>query len=224
MGSAVVCKGCLQGVSVSSNRGLNLPLLVFSPRFVFGICVWDGVSRLTFSSLLLLIDGYNVLAPIAPPGRGAESGWLQHERSRLIERLLRGLPEEIRTRSCVVFDAADPPPDRPSEYTVDGLLVRFAVEYPEADDLLEWMIAANSAPKNLAVVSSDHRVQAAAKRRDCKVYESQQWLDDLLDGVIGLAGGARRWTGEGRGVPPVADDSESVEESEVKHWLREFGF
>ncbi len=176
------------------------------------------------SSLLLLIDGYNVLAPVAPPSRGSDAAWLQRERTQLIDRLVKGLDPEVRVRTCLVFDAADPPRDRPSEFVVDGLEVMFAVDYPEADDLLEVLIAESSAPKNLAVVSSDNRVRLAASRRGCTVYDSQAWLDDLLDGVAGLAGGRRLKSGQGRGPSEAEDVAECMDQQDVESWMREFGF
>jgi hypothetical protein len=150
---------------------------------------------------------------------------------RLIDRLVQGIDEELRGRTCVVFDAANPPQDQPSEFNVGGVDVRFAVDYPEADDLLEELISANSSPKTLAVVSSDHRVQTAATRRGCTVHESQPWLDEFLDGVVGLAGGRRRrsggaWQsgGQGRGAAAKPGGPGPVDDREVDRWLREFGF
>jgi predicted RNA-binding protein with PIN domain len=175
-------------------------------------------------SLLLLIDGYNVIAPVAPPTRGAASPWLQRERAQLIHRLTRHLDRSLCARTCVVFDAANPPADRPSQFEVEGLDVRFAVEYAEADDLLEELIAQHSAPKRLAVVSSDQRVKTAASRRGCAVFESQDWLDDLLEGKVGLAAlrgdGAAQGTEAERGEKPKP----SVGGDDVAQWLREFGF
>jgi hypothetical protein len=151
---------------------------------------------------------------------------------RLIRRLVEGLPAEICQRTCVVFDAANPPRDRPAQYLVEGLDVQFAVGYPEADDLLEELIAANSAPKKLAVVSSDGRVQLAAKRRSCTIFDSQAWLDDLLDGEVGLAVDPRgqqagHRAGQGRGVSGLDDvdgTSHQIDAEAVEQWLREFGF
>lgn len=180
-------------------------------------------------SLLLLIDGYNVVAPVAPPSRNRHSGnqddrWLQRERLQLIRRLVKHLDEAVRSRTCVVFDAANPPPDRPSQFAIDGIDVRFAVDYAEADDLLEEIIASHSAPKNLAVVSSDHRVQTAARRRGALDLESQPWLDDLLDGNVRLA--VRRRDGAGQGSDQDGDEkpTQSIEEADVESWMREFGF
>ncbi len=153
-------------------------------------------------SLLLLIDGYNVVAPAAPPSqtlgsRNPDVRWLQRERMQLIGRLVKHLDPDVRSRTCVVFDAANPPPDRPTQFQIEGIDVCFSVDYPEADDLLEEMIAAHSAAKNLAVVSSDRRVQAAAKRRGSLALDSQQWLDDLLDGKVRLAVTGQSGAGQG---------------------------
>jgi predicted RNA-binding protein with PIN domain len=181
-------------------------------------------------SLLLLIDGYNVVAPIAPPSGNSDPRWLQRERMRLLNRLATHLDDHVRSRTCVVFDAANPPPDRPSQFEVDGIDVRFAVGYPEADDLLEELIAAHSAPKQLGVVSSDQRVQVAAKRRGSAAFDSQVWLDDLLEGVVSLAvtrrGGARGQRGAGQGSDQESDEkpAQRVDDDDADQWMREFGY
>lgn len=171
----------------------------------------------------LIIDGYNVVAPVAAP-RFPDPMWLHRERMQLVERLAAHLDEETRPRTCVVFDAANPPPDRPSHFEMHGMTVRFAVDHPEADDLIEEMIASHSAPKSLAVVSSDQRIQTAARRRGAAVFDSQAWLDRLMDGKVDLAVSR----------PPLENDEAAesgnhfkpdlVEGTDVEHWMREFGF
>jgi predicted RNA-binding protein with PIN domain len=179
-------------------------------------------------SLLLLIDGYNVIPPVAPPGRGADANWLQYERQQLIERLSEHLSRRIRRRTCLVFDAHQPPRDRPSRFHANEIDVWFAVEYPEADDLLEEIIAKHSAPKRLAVVSSDRRVQAAANRRGATPFDSQVWFDRLTDGVVCLAPSVQiPKSGAGQGSEPDAwpdGDKPRVEQDSVDSWMREFGF
>ncbi len=174
-------------------------------------------------SLLLLIDGYNVIAPVAPAGRFPDPIWLQRERNRLIRRLVTQLSDEVRARTCVVFDAANPPLDRKSEFEVEGISVRFAVDHPEADDLLEQIIAAHSAPKNLTVVSSDHRVQAAAKRRGCTWFDSQPWLDDLIDGKVALTTVSNTRAGQG-GDSETEKPQQTINDLDVEQWMRDFGF
>jgi predicted RNA-binding protein with PIN domain len=175
-------------------------------------------------SLLLLIDGYNVVAPVAPPSRSPDARWLQRERMQLVDRLVMHLDDDVRKRTCVVFDAANPPPDRPNRFEVNGIDIRFAVGYPEADDLIEELIAAHSAPKTLAVVSSDRRIQVAAKRRGCITFDSQAWLDDLLDGDVHLAITRRSGAGQGSDENRDAKPTPNVDDDDVDSWMREFGF
>jgi hypothetical protein len=176
-----------------------------------------------------LIDGYNVVAPVAAPSRDPDPSWLQRERTQLINRLVKHLDDRVRRRTCVVFDAANPPRDRPSQFQVEGIDVRFAVGYPEADDLLEELIAEHSAPKNLAVVSSDQRVQTAARRRGGVPLDSQAWLDDLLDGVVRLAmkdagGAGRGGAGQGSSEEDQEKPDPAADDEDTESWMREFGF
>lgn len=175
-------------------------------------------------SLLLLIDGYNVVAPVAAPSQGGDERWLQRERMLLINRLVKHLDDELRKRTCVVFDAANPPRDRPHQFDVQGIDVRFAVDYPEADDLIEELIAAHHAPKTLAVVSSDQRIQTSARRRDCSTFESQEWLDDLLEGKVRLAVQRRSGAGQGSGEKLNEKPTPQLGDDDVDDWMREFGF
>jgi predicted RNA-binding protein with PIN domain len=179
------------------------------------------------ASLLLLIDGYNVLSPVAPPTR-SDPLWLHRERLQLISRLSTHLSPETCQRTCVVFDAANPPPDRPSCFEIDGIDIRFAVDHPEADDLIEQIIGDHSVPKQLTVISSDHRVQTAARRRGATPYDSQEWLDDLLDGKVRLTDQASRAGQGSNGGPPNHPDHDEpkpkVNQDEVDDWMDQFGF
>ncbi|TWT98310.1 NYN domain-containing protein [Stieleria varia] len=199
---------------------------------------------------VLLIDGYNVIAPVARPGRQSrwvsasepDPLWLHRERMLLIQRLADALPKSVHAKTCVVFDARNPPPDRSDSFTERGISIRFAVDHPEADDLLEEIIRAHHSPKRLMVVSSDHRVQSAAKRRGAQTCDSQQWLDDLLDGKVRLAikiprskqeragdlttmttssGQPNETGGAGQGG---SKPSGGISADEVSQWLDEFGF
>lgn len=173
-------------------------------------------------SLLLLIDGYNVVSPVAVPSQSVDPNWLQRERMRLIDRLATLVDAGTRQRTCVVFDAANPPRDRPSEFQYHGISVRFAIDYPEADDLLEEIIGQHSAPKRLAVISSDRRVQTAASRRGAACFDSQPWLDALLEGRLQLAVSSSR---AGQGSHEKVDKpNEDLDRGEISDWMREFGF
>lgn len=136
-------------------------------------------------NIWLLIDGYNLIGPVAAPGSrrsGGSSNWLRVERQRLIDRLVEHLPATLLPHTCVVFDAKQSPTDRAGQLSDREIVIRFATDHDEADDLLEELIAAHTSPKQLMVVSSDHRVQAAARRKKAKCYDSDLWVDRLLEG------------------------------------------
>ena len=84
---------------------------------------------------------------------------LERARAALLNVLAASLDEDQRRRAIVVFDAKSGPPDSPGTVMHGGLTVRFAQGHAEADELIEQLIAADSAPRRLIVVSSDRRIQ-----------------------------------------------------------------
>ena len=127
----------------------------------------------------LLIDGYNLLhasdvfAPAdAPPT-------LERSRQALLDFLVVALPAKEIRRAMIVFDAVTAPPGLPRQMNHQGLAVQFAPRGETADALLEELIAAEADPRNLLVVSSDHRVQRAARQRGAQYIDSEVWHRDL---------------------------------------------
>lgn len=176
--------------------------------------------------IALLVDGYNVVSPIAAPSRNSDPNWLHRERMLLLDRLADHLPAAVLPAVCVVFDASNPPRNRPSQFIVRQMQVLFAVEYAEADDLIEELIVAHSSPKQLAVVSSDHRVQAAAKRRGASFFDSEPWVDRLLDNQAPLSRSFRVPQGDAAASDRKASGAQklSPEDVDVEMWMKEFGF
>lgn len=129
--------------------------------------------------MLLLIDAYNLLHHSDVLGRGRGVGWLERARRRLIHELAMHLDPPLAAETCLVFDAQDPPPDLPHEYRIESIRLHYAVGYPEADDLIEELIARHPTPRRLTVVSSDHRIQRAAARRGASFFDADLWYDEL---------------------------------------------
>lgn len=123
----------------------------------------------------LLIDGYNLLfaAGFSDPSPSAPR--LARARLALLDFVARSVAPSERLRTTVVFDAAQAPPNLPRQLVHRDMVVRFAVGYASADDLLEELIRADSAPRQLVVVSSDHRVQRAARRRRATAMDAGDW-------------------------------------------------
>lgn len=127
----------------------------------------------------LLIDGYNLLhaAGLAKPRYAP--GDLHRRRARLLQKLADLLDPAVLSRATVVFDAhRDPPTEIPPEPS-RSLTVLFAPPHQEADDMIEELLAKHSVPKQVLVVSSDHRLQKAARRRGASAIDSDLFLEQL---------------------------------------------
>lgn len=129
----------------------------------------------------LLIDGYNLLHATDLFGQGALAGTLRGSREALLGFLASRLTARERRATTIVFDAASAPPGLPAQQSWEGVTVLFARGYPDADAMLEDLIERAPAPKELLVVSSDHRVQRAARLRGAAWVESETWRRELQE-------------------------------------------
>lgn len=127
----------------------------------------------------LLIDGYNLLHVTGIVGRGNELTELHRSREALLEFLAQSLDPTDRKHTTIVFDAAGAPPGLPRSIVHSEMTVHFARDYADADAMLEDLIAAHETPRALIVVSSDHRVQRAARRRRATAIDSDRWYAEL---------------------------------------------
>ena len=162
----------------------------------------------------IIIDGYNLLHTAGIMGQGRGPRGLELSRLALLNFLAESLtPREI-AHTTVVFDAKDAPWGAKNTFDHRGITVRFASRWPDADCLIEELIAENSSPRSLTVVSSDHRLQRAAKRRKAKAVDSDVWYGLVVQKRL-----ARRKTQsaapERPAVPLLAED--------VSYWVRQFG-
>ena len=124
----------------------------------------------------VLVDGYNLLncGGILVENRKRYS--LEASRLAVVKVVRSLLSEAERSKTTVVFDGREAPPGLPKQTRVLGIDVRYSPRGEEADDLLERLIEADHAPRQLTVVSSDHRVQRAARRRRAVAIDSEVWL------------------------------------------------
>lgn len=129
-----------------------------------------------------LIDGYNFLnasgietteyySPNATP--------LERSRMALLDFLADHLSPPEAAATTIVFDASFHSWSQTEEFSYRRMTVRFATRYPDADSLIEQLIQAHTAPKQLTVISSDHRIQRAARKRRAKFLDSDIWYREL---------------------------------------------
>ncbi len=131
-----------------------------------------------------LIDGYNLIFQCGLQGRTAGSLALERARNRLISELTSRMDDEFRSSTTIVFDAKQRPlKEVVDEERINGLHVVYAIDHDEADSLIEELIRKHSTPKKLLVVSSDHRIRDAARRRKATAIDSDVWFDGLENQV-----------------------------------------
>lgn len=160
----------------------------------------------------LLIDGYNLLHAAGMGRAEYGPGDLQRARERLLRYLATKLtPAEIE-RTTVIFDARDPPADRPAKQVFRKLCVEFANPGGDADVVIQNWLDDHSAPKRVTLVSSDHVLQRAARRRRADFVDSEVFFDQL----------ERRRTRRGEGDSD-AKPRDGLSASETAQWMQFFG-
>ncbi|MEY2727385.1 MAG: hypothetical protein RLZZ458_3252 [Planctomycetota bacterium] len=134
------------------------------------------------AQLYLLIDGYNLLFAAGCRSNRDGPGSLQEGRLRLIRDLHSRLDPEIADNTCVVFDGAGNSSAQPEESSLIAarFQIRFSSAGTDADTEIESLLARHSSPRQVLVVSSDHRLHRAAARRGACCMDSEHFLD-LLD-------------------------------------------
>jgi uncharacterized protein len=166
----------------------------------------------------LIIDGYNLLHAAGLARRQYGPGQLERSRAQLVAYLANHLTDAERERATIVFDAAEAPPGLPREFAAAGMAVRFAAAGKDADDTIEELIAAHSAPRQIRLVSSDHRLQRSVQKRRGAFIDSEDFVQELERRGPISEGGAQPAS---PGAAPSAGKGTS--EAETEHWLRVFG-
>lgn len=161
-----------------------------------------------------IIDGYNLIFTCGLEGKNRTPQSLEKSRARLVSDVASKLSKKERANATIVFDAKRLPiKETLADSVVNGIRILFAIDYEDADTLIEELIAKHSTPKKLIVVSSDHRLQTAATRRKATAVDSDVWYDQLL--ATSEAYDGQRQT--------QCDDAFSETSLESIDWLSEFG-
>lgn len=155
----------------------------------------------------ILVDGYNVLFSLGMIPATVKAGDLQKARSGLLTMLADSLGADAK-RCIVVFDATQAPPRTSGDTVYRGIDVRFTKQREEADDLIVWLIKQCSAPKQLTVISSDHRLVEATTRRKATSIKADRFLE---------------WLEQRKPRPGQQPSPALMTAEERDRWLQEFG-
>ena len=127
-----------------------------------------------------IIDGYNLIFHCGFNGPQSTPVAIQRSRSRLLDFLKEKLTSEQRRETTVVFDAKRLPAGEASLDSIhQEMRIIFSAGYDNADALIMELIRQHSHPKNLVVVSNDHEIQVAGKRRKAITIDCEKWLQVL---------------------------------------------
>ena len=156
--------------------------------------------------MLTLIDGYNVLFSLGMVPSPVKEGDLQRARQSLLQMLHEALAE--KGKFCtVVFDATRAPSRAPGDTFFHGIDVRFTKRREEADDLIAYLITQCTTPKQLTVISSDHRLVEATSRKRATVVRADEFLD---------------WLDLQKPGQPATSTAKQVSKAERDQWLKTF--
>jgi predicted RNA-binding protein with PIN domain len=157
-----------------------------------------------------LIDGYNLLFATGRLTARSARHSLEGARKDLLIQVAAG-HGPTGSGVTVVFDAQSAPPGCPSADDRGGVRVLFA-KGKTADDLIEELIRDEPSPRLLTVVSDDHRIQQAARRRGCTVLGCLDYYEHLQTRPV-------------RPPPPPCEPPAKPERSspeETQQWLDVF--
>jgi uncharacterized protein len=160
--------------------------------------------------MTLIIDGYNLLHASGVFGAARGPKGFEQSRTALLDMLVDVLGDRAAD-TIVVFDAARAPDGLPARLSHGGIRVWFAREYPDADSLIEELVEGDTAPGHLVVVSSDRRLQVAARRRRARAVSCEDWLAEA------------RETRRARGRPAADAKPPEPGPDGVDEWKRYFG-
>mgnify|MGYP000580743778 CR=1 FL=1 len=127
-----------------------------------------------------VVDGNNLIFALSEVGVEVDRGGLFRLLSRFI-RSRKNLTRKTTSRKvmCLVFDGPAPYGPLAKQFEDDYIDVKFAPA-STADKIILEYISTDSAPRLLTVVSTDHEIRTAAKRRRCKSKSSEEFARILL--------------------------------------------
>jgi len=154
----------------------------------------------------LIIDGYNLLHSIHKTNEDSDA-ISDTQLCRIVDTFLI----HTKQKGEIIFDGTGPP-DKSTFDNMSKLEVFFAGPGRDADTVIENKIKASTDAKRLTVVSSDRRVQQAARARKAAAIKSNIFWDNL-----------QRQLSRKKTAREPAAKRQGLSEGETEQWLRIFG-
>lgn len=164
--------------------------------------------------MAILIDGYNLLHVTGVFSDAVGPGALEKLHTELLDFLLAALDPADIPQTTIVFDAKGRRAAARRSLQYQGITVHYSARHEDADTQLAELIREHTAPRRLVVVSSDHQVQRAARRRRAKAIDSDVWYAQLLQ--------RRRDRRQSAHRPTESKPSAVMSEHDAAWWLSQF--
>ena len=144
--------------------------------------------------LFLIIDGYNLMHASGLGRSSYGPGDLERCRNRLLKQLESSLDESAASDAVVIFDGKSTSASEAAGNTPSTMNVRFSPTDSDADTEIENLLRTHSSPRQILVVSSDHRLHKAARSRRAQCVDSEDFwqLIQSGSGTSKLSGPDRR--------------------------------
>ncbi|MFO1001094.1 MAG: NYN domain-containing protein [Planctomycetaceae bacterium] len=129
--------------------------------------------------LYLVIDGYNLMHAAGLGRSEYGPGELERNRQRLLNQVAGILNAQTAHDALIVFDAHLAVPrasDEDQPLQRSPMAVRFSRDGRDADAEIELILETHSSPRQVLIVSSDHRLHKAAARRKARCIDSEDFL------------------------------------------------
>ncbi len=164
----------------------------------------------------LIIDGYNLLHAAGLARIRYAPGDLERLRTRLLGMLAEKLLPVEQLRCTVVFDGQSSPFDGSGEARHRDMRVLFSPATSDADTVIEELIDHHPSPRQTIVVSADHRLHKAARRRGATPMDSEPFWERIRqrDDIRTLSV---------EDVAPKPKPAKPARSQETAAWLKEFG-
>ena len=154
----------------------------------------------------VIIDGHNLLHAILKTGGGSEA-----ISDVGLCRIIGSYFKLTGQKGEIIFDGTGPSDKSGFDY-INSLEVFFAGLGTDTDTIIEDKIGASTAPKRLAIVSSDRRLRKAARARKATSVKSEVFWNNIQ----------KQLNRKRANKEPMAK-RQGLSESETKKWLEIFG-
>lgn len=195
-------------------------------------CHYFGFAYSAFMArTFLIIDGYNLMHAAGLARRSYGPGGFERSRIQFLKQLSNYLDDTAAADAIVVFDSGQNSAGEQQQESNSRIKILYSQDSLDADSEIERILNSHSSPRQVLVVSSDHRLHKSARRRRARCIDSEDFWNLLIAGqsIEHPAASRTRKTNPSKSspdhpTPPIDDDMLldflNIDVSEIKRSVR----